>query len=88
MNSTSLYSSIPDNNFDNFLNATLSIFIVIANDQWSEIYQDHYRVKGGVTISLFFIGLVVLGQWILFNLFLAILLKEFEDASMAQENEK
>jgi hypothetical protein len=56
---------------------------VIANDGWSSIYFDHYRVLGGGISTLFFIGLVVLGQWILFNLFLAILLKEFDDRSMA-----
>jgi hypothetical protein len=39
-------------------------------------------VLGG-GVSVFFIGLVILGQWILFNLFLAILLKEFDEASMA-----
>jgi voltage-dependent calcium channel L type alpha-1D len=84
-NDTSTLTDIPDNNFDNFFNATISIFIVIANDQWTNIYMDHNRALGGGISTLFFIFLVVLGQWILFNLFLAILLKEFEDSSPAQE---
>jgi hypothetical protein len=55
---------------------------VIANDGWTPIYFDHYRAAGAVRSTIFFLGLLVLGQWILFNLFLAILLKEFDDRSM------
>lgn len=79
---TSLKFSHPDANFDNFWSATVSIFIVFANDYWSTIYFDHYRVNGGVSSSIFFIGLVILGQMVLFNLFLAILLKEFDERSL------
>jgi len=34
---------------------------VIANDGWSVIYFDHYRVVGGVMSSLYFITLLVVG---------------------------
>ena len=71
--------STPDSNFDTFLNAFITVFIVIANDGWSTIYLDYSRVLGNNISTLFFVGLVILGQWILFNLFLAILLKEFDD---------
>ena len=76
---------MPDQNFDNFFNATVSVFILIANDGWTPIYFDHYRAVGGVLATAYFLGTVIIGQWILFNLFLAILLKEFDDHSMAQE---
>jgi len=87
-NDTSLKFSKPDANFDNFWSATVSIFIVFANDYWSTIYFDHYRVVGGLGSSFFFIGLVVLGQMVLFNLFLAILLKEFDERSLIQEEQE
>jgi hypothetical protein len=79
--------STPDSNFDTFLNAFITVFIVIANDGWTTIYFDYARVVGRDKASAFFILLVILGQWILFNLFLAILLKEFDDKSMQQEAE-
>jgi len=80
-NNTSKHFSIPDSNFDSFLNAVLSVFIVIANDGWTVIYFDHYRTPAvGSTLStIFFMSLVILGQMILFNLFLAILLKQFDE---------
>ena len=79
-------SSIPDSNFDNFINAFLSVFIVLANDGWSTIYFNHYRVLGAVSSTFFFVSLVLIGQMILFNLFLAILLKEFDEKQV--ENKK
>ena len=85
---TSTIFDVPNGNFDNFLNATTSTFIVIANDGWSVIYFDHYRVVGAWLSSVYFILLLVVGQWILFNLFLAILLKEFDDRSMIEEKKK
>lgn len=78
---------VPDSNFDNFLNATISVFIVLANDGWTVIYFDYYRAAGPIKSSIFFITLLVVGQFILFNLLLSILLKEFEDNNIAEESE-
>jgi len=58
---TSKHFSRPDSNFDTFLNALLSVFIVIANDGWTVVYFDHYRTVGPVTSTIFFISLVILG---------------------------
>ena len=33
----------PNNNFDGFLNAFTTVFVVITADGWSGIYFDHYR---------------------------------------------
>ena len=85
---TSPEFSRPDSNFDSFYNALLSVFIVIANDGWTVLYFDHYRTVGPVTSTLFFGSLVVLGQMILFNLFLAILLQEFESKKYKEKPEK
>jgi hypothetical protein len=58
---TSNKFSIPASNFNNFLNATLSIFIIFANDGWTVIFNDHYRAVGGLGASAFFLSIVVLG---------------------------
>lgn len=82
----------PDSNFNNFLNGFISVFIVIAGDGWLTIYLDHYRygVQNGepYTASIFFISLVILGQTILMNLFLSILLKEFDERALIVAEEK
>jgi len=52
---------VPNSNFDNFFNATISVFIVLANDGWTVIYFDYYRAVGPVKSSIFFISLLVVG---------------------------
>ena len=80
--------SLPPSNFDDFPNAFISVFIVLTNDGWTPIYWDHYRMeRKSVIATVFFIMLVVFGQWILFNLFLAILLKEFDERGLIQQND-
>ena len=78
---------IPDWNFNNFADAFICVFIVIANDGWSPIYYDHVRSSNGdwYKATLFFISLIIIGQFILFQLFLAILLQEFEERSLYTE---
>ena len=49
--------SPPASHFNNFLEASISVFIVIANDGWSTIYFDHYRAIGWAMPTFFFIGL-------------------------------
>ena len=71
---TSDYFGTPDSTFNNFFNATISVFIVLANDGWSPIYFNHYRVSGPGRSTIYFISLYIIGQMILMNLFLAILL--------------
>jgi len=79
--------SVPVSNFDNFVDALLTVFIVFANDGWTTIYFDYYRAIGAPKATLFFVILVILGQMILFNLFLAILLKEFDERSLILEKQ-
>jgi len=78
---------VPASNFDNFTNAILTVFVVLANDGWTPIYWDHYRVVSKLGSTIYFHFLVIFGQWILFNLFLAILLKEFDERSLLQDSE-
>ena len=74
--------TIPDWNFNNFYDGFICVFIVIANDGWSPIYYDHLRSMHWAKPTFFFISLIIIGQFILFQLFLAILLQEFEERSL------
>ncbi len=77
--------SPPDSNFNNLGEAFISVFIVLANDGWSTIYFNHYRTVGAVPSILFFHSLIIIGQFLLLNLFLAILLQNFEEDSITNE---
>ena len=65
-------------NFNNLLNSVILIFVVLSGEDWQVIMYDYYR-HYGVSAAIFFVALVVIGNFIFLNLFLAILLKDFED---------
>ena len=58
------------------------MFIVLTGDNWTTIYIDHYRVVGEALSSFFFISLILLGQYILLMLFIAILVENFDEDSI------
>lgn len=68
----------PRLNFNNLLNSVILIFVVLSGEDWQVIMYDYYR-SSGPGAAIFFIMLVVVGNFIFLNLFLAILLKDFED---------
>lgn len=56
----------------------------MANDGWSKIYLEHQRSQNyGVT--LFFLSLLIVGQFFLLNLFIAILIENFEQLSVRHD---
>ena len=51
----------PNSNFNYFLEAFASVFIVLANDGWSLIYFNHFRAVNGTVSTLFFVTLLIFG---------------------------
>lgn len=80
-------ASSPRNNFDTFLNAIVTIFIVLTGEQWNKIMYDAYRYQKYLALA-FFISLIMIGQMILLNLFLAILLENFNITDKHSKNKK
>ncbi len=78
----------PDSNFNTFLDAIVSVFIVLANDGWSTIFFNYYRGVSSTTSTIYFLSLLIIGQYILLNLFLAILLENFDEDSLKKTVEK
>jgi len=74
----------PKQNFDNFWNALLTIFIVLTGQNWDSIMYSFARPFGAVAV-VFFVSFVVIGQMILLNLFLAILLKNFDESKVVDQ---
>ncbi|CDW81684.1 voltage-gated ion channel superfamily [Stylonychia lemnae] len=78
-------SDYPQSTFNTFMEAFISVFIVLTNDGWTPIYFDHYRASDSTTSSFYFITLLIIGQFILLNLFISILIENFEQVSVHQD---
>lgn len=76
----------PRANFDEFVFGMTTIFIVLIGEDWNSVMYSHARATGNV-YQIFFILLFILGNLILLNLFLAILLKNFETPPDFSEDE-
>lgn len=74
----------PRQNFDNFPNALLYIFILVIGDDWNQVMSEYVRLTNLWSI-LFFVTLTAFGNLILMNLFLAILLTEFEQSHLEDQ---
>jgi hypothetical protein len=79
--------SSPRANFDRLGWAALTVFEVMIGENWNSAMYDHMRVVG-VASCVYFIGLVVFGNIIMLNLFLAILLGNFDRARNFGERKK
>lgn len=75
----------PTFNFDNFLNSFSLVFIILTNDGTSAIYYNHYRSVSALNSTIFFVSLVLIGQKIILNLFVAILLENFDEGVLRQK---
>lgn len=74
-------STSPRENFDTFPDALITIFILLTNEGWNNITYDHMRAMGSWWPSAFFISVVVIGNFMLLKLFLAILIYNFSKSS-------
>ena len=48
-------------NFDNFLDAFTTVFIVLTGDSWSVFYFNMYRATNGYSATIFFVSLMTIG---------------------------
>lgn len=69
----------PRVNFNTFVEGVTTIFIIFIGDDWNTAMYNHIRSEaaGFLGSVLFFFFLYVMGNLILTNLFLAIMLKNF-----------
>lgn len=72
----------PTFNFDNFLNSFSLVFIILTNDGQAAIFYNFYRAVTAAGATIFWVLLVVVGQKIILNLFVAILLENFDEGAL------
>ena len=67
---------LPRHHFDTLLWSTITIFQILTGEDWNAIMYDGVRATNSVAI-LYFLLLLVVGNFIVVNLFVAILLTSF-----------
>lgn len=71
----------PRINFDSFLEGIVAVFVLVTNEDWNAVLYDHMRGLDSWVPVAYFIIVVIIGNFILLNLFLAILIYNFALAS-------
>ena len=80
-----LFGTIPNTSyFNNFLNAFMSVFQIMTLENWQEVLYATAPEAGSLS-TLYFISWIFIGNFILLNLFLAILLDSFNEEEQEQE---
>ena len=68
----------PRTNFDSMIGSMLTVFVVISGENWNDVWSQTSSVVGQ-WCAPYFVVLVVLGNYVVLNLFVAILLGGFSD---------
>lgn len=71
---------VPDSNFDSFPRAILSTFQLVSLEDWPVLFAN-LKVSRGWGSVLYVIAVIVIGNFVLLNLMLAIMLSFFETKS-------
>lgn len=58
---TNIVGHRPPWNFDSFFEANMIVFILLANDGWTSIFFDYYRVVGWETAVMYFLTFFIIG---------------------------
>lgn len=74
-------------NFDTFHWSFTTNFQVLSVENWQTVLWDGMRSDAGYSSCLFFISWIFIGNYVILNLFLAILLDSFSEKSVNLNNE-
>ncbi|KAK3748061.1 hypothetical protein QZH41_004204 [Actinostola sp. cb2023] len=76
----------PRTNFDSFFKAMLAVFQIMTGEDWNTVMYDGIEAAGGaksvwgILASLYFVALVIIGNYTLLNVFLAIAVDNLANA--------
>jgi hypothetical protein len=79
-------AELPRAHFDTLGWSLVTIFQLLSGENWNTVMYDGIRA-GGSPACFYFIVMVILGDFIILNLFLAILLTNFDGLDEAQKSE-
>jgi hypothetical protein len=76
--------AVPQANFNTFGLAFVTNFIMLTGDGVGIIYMNHFRAAPEAA-TFYTVGFILLGRLVILNLFLAILLDNFQQDSLTKE---
>ena len=76
----------PRHNFDTLLWALVTVFQVLTGEDWNAVMYDGMAANGNSS-ALYFVLLLVIGNFLVLNLFIAILLTNFGQQEISEEYE-
>lgn len=78
----------PRQNFNSFYTAFETVFQIMTLENWNDLLVATMRTDVNIVITMIFlISWIFIGNYVLLNLFLAILLEGFESEELLQEVE-
>lgn len=81
----------PRQNYDNFFNAFLSAFQVLNFQNWNLLLYSSMRARHPILVLIYYISWLIIGNYILINLFIAFMLSMFieddEDTGRDEDSE-
>eukprot|EP00892_Ulva_mutabilis_P001295 jgi/Ulvmu1/11166/UM072_0002.1 len=87
------HSNTARHNFDNIYSSIITIFQILTGENWNMVMYDGMRATNSAA-SLYFLSIVIIGNYVVLNLFLAILLDKFaggdedkDDGPLSQPSE-
>ncbi|XP_048580456.1 voltage-dependent N-type calcium channel subunit alpha-1B isoform X2 [Nematostella vectensis] len=84
----------PRTNFDNFVKAMLAVFQIMTGEDWNTVMYNGIEAAGGpknvfgILGSLYFVALVIVGNYTLLNVFLAIAVDNLANAQALTRDEE
>ena len=79
---------VPDQNFDTFFQAMLTVFCLLVNEDWHITLYQYTRASNRAK-AFFYIGTcVIIGNFLLLQLFLALLIQNFSNATASVIEER
>lgn len=79
----------PRGNYDSFPIAVMTVFQVLTMENWNQVLFDSMRTDiNKFMIVIFYVSWIFIGNFILLNLFLAILLDSFLEEDEEEEDEE
>eukprot|EP00753_Platysulcus_tardus_P017551 PLAT6433.7.p1 GENE.PLAT6433.7~~PLAT6433.7.p1 ORF type:complete len:1917 (-),score=1127.16 PLAT6433.7:88-5337(-) len=75
----------PRVNFDSFGSSVLTLFIITTGEDWNAVFYDAMTSSSSWAAPFFLIGWFIYSNYILVNLFIAVILENFEIAEEAKK---
>lgn len=75
------YKSAYRYNYDDFLSAMLSVFLLLTNEAWNTIAYNFMHDMDSVYPAIYFVIVIIFENFILLKLFIAILINNFHEAN-------